>query len=103
MRFSGSQRKVVAIYQVFGLLLLAGVSNLDAVPSLSEAIASQDDVWADAAMAQPDGPSLEFFKALLPPLHYVNTDFRHYPIVLSAPHALKKCRLVSNGSGLNVH
>lgn len=53
-------------------------------------------------MAQPDGPNYEFFASLLPPPRYVNADFRYYPIVLSAPNAPVKARLISNGSGLNL-
>ncbi len=53
-------------------------------------------------MQQPSGPSYEFFKDILPPPRYVNTDFRFYPIVLSAPHAKVKARLISNGSGVNL-
>src|SRR5262249_39998091 len=34
-------------------------------------------------------------------LRYVNTAFRHYPIVLSAPAAAVKARWVSNGSAVN--
>ena len=60
------------------------------------------DVWGAAALAQPGGPSYKFFKDLLPPLRYVNTAFRHYPIVLSAPAASIKARWVSNGSGVNL-
>ena len=59
------------------------------------------DVWGDAAMREPNGASYEFFKDLLPPLRWVNTEFRHYPIVLSAPRAPQKTRLVSNGSAVN--
>ncbi len=33
---------------------------------------------------------------------YVNADFRYYPIVLSAPNAKVKARLISNGSGVNL-
>ncbi len=53
-------------------------------------------------MQQPNGASYEFFAPLLPPLRYVNADFRYYPIVLSAPNAPVKARLISNGSGLNL-
>jgi hypothetical protein len=60
------------------------------------------DVWGAAARTRPGGPSYEFFKDLLPPLRYVNTEFRHYPIVLSAPAASIKARWVSNGSGINL-
>src|ERR1044071_4030663 len=71
------------------------------VPNLSEAIASNQDLYAQAALQQPNGPSYEFFKPLIPALHYVNADFRHYPIIVSAPRAPKKARLVSNGSAVN--
>src|SRR5262249_33803957 len=37
-----------------------------------------------------------------PPPRYVNADFRFYPIVLSAPNATVKARLISNGSGINL-
>src|SRR5215475_6017797 len=56
-----------------------------ALPSVQEMIDARTDVWGDAAMRQPDGASYEFFKDLLPPLRWVNAEFRHYPIVLSAP------------------
>src|SRR5688572_19726269 len=69
---------------------------------LEQALVARKDVWGEAAMAQPNGPSYEFFKDLLPPPRYVNADFRFYPIVLSAPNASVKARLISNGSGLNV-
>src|SRR5580700_1556612 len=92
-----------SIITVWGTLILASAFPLRAASSLNEVMASKEDLWADEAMAQSNGPSFEFFKALLPPLHYVNTDFRHYPIVLSAPNAPKKSRLTANGSGINVH
>ncbi|MBM3875558.1 MAG: hypothetical protein FJ386_02425 [Verrucomicrobia bacterium] len=66
------------------------------------ALASKSDVWGEAALRQPNGASYEFFTPLLPPLRYVNADFLHYPIVLSAPGAPVKARLISNGSGLNL-
>ena len=65
------------------------------LPSVQEMIASRTDVWGDAAMRQPNGASYEFFENLLPPLRWVNTDFRHYPIVLSArvlPRRHASCR-----------
>ncbi|HZM03504.1 MAG TPA: hypothetical protein VFC44_10795 [Candidatus Saccharimonadales bacterium] len=84
------------------ILFLLTAHVLGATPSLNEAINSKEDLWGDAAMRQPDGPSLEFFRSLLPPLHYVNADFRHYPIILSGPRALHKSRFASNGSGINM-
>ncbi len=33
--------------------------------------------------------SYEFFKDLLPPVRWVNAEFRHYPIVLSAVRGAK--------------
>src|SRR5688572_25881065 len=66
-----------------------------------EVIDSKADLWGDAALKQRGGPSYEFFEKLLPPIRYVDADFRHYPIVLSAPGAPVKGRLVSNGSAIN--
>ena len=53
-------------------------------------------------MRQPNSANYEFFEPLLPPPRYVNADFRFYPIVLSAPNAKSKARLISNGSGVNL-
>jgi hypothetical protein len=53
-------------------------------------------------MRQTNGPSYEFFEKLLPPPRYVNADFRFYPLLLSAPRAKLKARLISNGSGVNL-
>jgi hypothetical protein len=72
------------------------------LPSLEEAMAATNDAWGELAMKQPNGASYEFFEKLLPPLRYVNADFLYYPIVLSAPNAKVKARLISNGSGVNV-
>jgi hypothetical protein len=77
-------------------------TSAGSLPTLDHAIASKDDVWGDAAMAQPNGASYEFFEPLLPPLRYVNADFHYYPIVISAPNAKVKARLISNGSGVNL-
>jgi hypothetical protein len=66
-----------------------------------EMMATRTDVWAEAAIRQPGGPSYEFFRDLLPPLRWANTEFRHYPIVLSAPGAAVKARYISNGSAIN--
>ena len=72
-------------------------------PTLDEILVSRQDVWGEAAMKQPNGASYEFFRDLLPPPRYVHADYRYYPIVLSAPRALSKASLISNGSGLNLH
>jgi hypothetical protein len=69
--------------------------------TLDEALHATRDIWGEAAMRQPNGASYEFFKDVLPPPRYVNADFRYYPIVLSAPNAKAKARLISNGSGIN--
>src|SRR3954462_8976641 len=73
----------------------------DKVASVQEMIEARTDVWGDAAMRQPNGASYEFFKDLLPPVRWANAEFRYYPIVLSAPRAAQKTRLVSNGSAIN--
>ena len=72
------------------------------LPPLETALAAKRDLWGEAAMAQPNGASYEFLAPLLPPLRYTHADFRHYPIVLSAPHAKTKARLISDGSGVNL-
>ncbi|HTK77487.1 MAG TPA: hypothetical protein VL371_19640 [Gemmataceae bacterium] len=64
-------------------------------------MATRTDVWAEAGIRQPGGPSYEFFRDLLPPLRWANTEFRHYPIILSAPGAAVKARYISNGSAIN--
>src|SRR4051794_10707649 len=71
------------------------------LPGPEEVIASGADLWGEAALRQPGGPTYDFFADLLPPLRYVDADFRHYPIVLSAPGSPVKARLVSNGSAIN--
>jgi hypothetical protein len=72
------------------------------LPTPREMADAREDVWAEAAIRAPGGPSYEFFRDLLPPLRYVNTQFKHYPIVLSAPLAPVKARWISNGSGINL-
>src|ERR1051326_9019293 len=72
------------------------------VPTFEEMVKSKIDLWGEAAMRQPNGASYEFFAPLLPPPRYVNADFHYYPVVLSAPNARGKARLISNGSGVNL-
>jgi len=72
------------------------------LPSPVAMVESKADLWGEAALKQPNGPSYEFFRDLLPPLRYVNADFHHYPIVLSASRSTVKARLISNGSGVNL-
>jgi hypothetical protein len=76
-------------------------TSLPALPGVEEVIASKVDLWGEAALRQPGGPTYDFFAPLLPPLRYVDADFHHYPIVLSAPGSTAKARLVSNGSAFN--
>jgi hypothetical protein len=64
-------------------------------------IASKADLWGEAALRQPGGPSYDYFAGLLPPLRYVDAPFKHYPIMLSAPRALVKAKLISSGSYVN--
>jgi hypothetical protein len=81
--------------------LVANQAHGQAAVPLDEAIASRRDLWGEASLRQPDGPSYEFFAPLLPPLRYVDAPFLHYPITLSAPASPVKGRLVSNGSAVN--
>lgn len=73
-----------------------------ASPKLADVFAARRDLWGELAMQQPNGASYEFFERLLPPPRYVHADFRYYPLVLSAPAAKVKARLISNGSGVNL-
>jgi hypothetical protein len=95
------------IVLALGLLSWLGGARADgpppgAIPPLAEVVAAKRDVWGELAMRQPNGASYEFFEPLLPPPRYVHADFRYYPLVLSAPGAGVKARLVSNGSGVNL-
>lgn len=83
-------------------MLAATPAVAQPLPSVREMAAAREDVWGEAALRHPGGPSYEFFNDLLPPLRYVNTAFRHYPIVLCAPGNSVKTRWVSNGSGVNL-
>src|SRR5438477_316967 len=96
-------RKVLECGCALPLLFLAVQTLAAELPTLENAVASKLDIYGEAALQQPNGPSYEFFKALIPPLHYVNADFQHYPLVLSAPNTKKKARLISNGSAINAH
>jgi hypothetical protein len=102
-RWGGGSAWVV----ILSLSLTAAGAELPAAPAAGEPpgpremAASRMDVWGEAILRRPGGPSFEAFRDLLPPLRYVNTRFRHYPIVLSAPAAPVKARWVSNGSAVN--
>src|SRR3954453_5084560 len=72
-----------------------------ALPSLDEVCNAPRDLWGEAALKQPGGPSYEFFHDLLPPLRYADARFRCYPIVLSAPSNPTKARLIGDGSSVN--
>ena len=95
--------------QLFTVICLLTLSCIDSfaqktsepLPSLQQALDSREDLWGLAAMREPNGPNFDFFAKLLPPLRYVNADFRVYPIVLSAPNSPVKARFVANGSAIN--
>jgi hypothetical protein len=92
-------------FMISATWLLAGWATSAAtaeIPTPTTMAAAREDAWGEAALRQPGGPTYDFFRSLLPPLRYVNTDFRHYPIVLSAPAAAVKARWISNGSGINL-
>jgi hypothetical protein len=98
--------------------LARGAEPAPRLPSFAEVLASPRDLWGEAALAQPNGPSYEFFAPLLPPPRYVHADFRHYPIILCPPGEIPatpvpfvrgnhpglrpKARLISDGRGLNL-
>ncbi len=107
LKASAEIRKKFFLYY---LLLWAGLTSFGAtdelkptpIPSLEQVLQSKLDLWGEAAMHETNGASYEFFQDLLPPPRYVNADFHYYPIVLSAPNAKVKARLISNGSGVNL-
>jgi hypothetical protein len=82
-------------------IVIAGCHRAAPMYTPRQMIESKIDLWGEAALRQPGGPSYEFFKDALPPLRYVDADFRCYPINLSAPKAMVKGRLVSDGSAIN--
>jgi len=94
-------KKIAPVFQTLSLFLALGL-RAESPPSLADVVASGRDVWGETAMRQPNGASYEFFEPLLPPPRYVHADFRYYPLVLSAPFAKTKARLISNGSGVNL-
>src|SRR4051812_35888068 len=89
------------LVMVYSLALTPGVRAETRAATPDEALVARDDVWGEAALKQPGGPSYEFFVKLLPPLRYVDANFHVYPIALSAPSHPTKARLVSNGSAVN--
>src|SRR5580765_7012943 len=99
-------KSIIPVLMAFSVMPALSQGQVAHTPAagdeLERALASQTDFWGEAAMRQPNGPTYEFFEKLLPPPRYVHADFRYYPIVLSAPNAKVKARLVSNGSGLNL-
>lgn len=68
--------------------------------SLDEMLAASTDLWGEAALREPLGPSYEQFAALLPPLRFVNAAFGEVPIVLADPHGGPKVRVAGDGSGV---
>ncbi len=90
------------VLKFFVLLIASSLGHAASVPTLQEAEASKKDLWGEAAIEQPNGPSYEFFEQLLPPPRYVDAEFHYYPLLLSAPNAEVKAHLISNGSGVNL-
>src|SRR4051812_14570483 len=107
-RFAGIRPGILAILVALGIVPTARGGEdptrraAAPLPTPAEMATSLRDVWGEVALKQPDGPSFEFFKDLLPPLRYANTAFREYPVVLSAPAGPVKARWVSDGSGINL-
>ena len=68
--------------------------------SRDEVLAAASDLWGEAALREPLGPSYEQFAALLPPLRFVNAAFAEVPLVLSDPRGGPKVRVAGDGSGI---
>jgi hypothetical protein len=90
---------IAAVFTTF--ITFSVVYAAEPIPTPVEMAASKLDLWGNIALRQPGGPTYEFFANIIPPMRYVDADFLHYPIVMSAPNALVKGRLVSNGSAIN--
>jgi len=86
---------------VLFILGLVTIARSGTGPTAQEMIDSKIDLAGEAALKQPGGPSYEFFANLLPPLRYVDADFRFCPILLAAPGSTIKGRILSNGSIIN--
>ena len=82
-----------------GLFLLAARGLAQLTPE--QMISSKADLAGEAALKEPGGASYEFFEKLLPPLRYVDADFKRYPLVLCSPGSTIKGRIVSDGSVIN--
>src|SRR5690242_18453113 len=85
----------------FFCLLLAHSHLAFAEITPQQVIESKVDLWGEAALKEPGGPSFEYFAKLLPPLRYVDARYKHYPIVLAAPRSTVKGKIASNGSIIN--
>ena len=93
---------VLAIVAPLGFLVLVlGAATAARGQTIDEVLKSKVDLWGEAALKQPDGPTYAFFENKLPPFRYVEAPFRVYPILLSAPGAAKKVRLLGDGSQIN--
>jgi hypothetical protein len=86
---------------MFAVVLALLVPQLASAQTVDEVLKSKIDLWGEAALKQPDGPTYEYFENKLPPFRYVEAPFRVYPIVLGAPAAPKKVRLLGDGSQIN--
>jgi|GEM_PF-6508094 len=74
---------VSAVLRIF--LSFSIVSGQENRPDVYEVLKSRRDVWGELAIRSLDGPTYEYYESLLPPLRYVETRERHYPIRLSKP------------------
>ncbi|HVT29188.1 MAG TPA: hypothetical protein VHE81_14325 [Lacipirellulaceae bacterium] len=83
------------------LLLIVCCETAQAQFTPQQMIASKIDIVGEAALKSPGGPSFEFFANVLPPLRYVDAPYKQYPIVLAAPRALVKGKILSSGGIIN--
>ena len=78
-----SNRTVCLLAVITSISTAAGFGKSQSIPSLDEAVHAKRDLWGEAAMKQPNGPSYEFFEKLLPPPRYVNADFHFDPTAIT--------------------
>ena len=87
-------RQSIALFLVLVFGAISGCQNISAssaphrprvvYPTVAQIDSADADILGDAALRLPGGPNYAYFRDALPPLRYVDANFRVYPITLSA-------------------
>src|SRR2546430_16676791 len=95
MRLTLATLRVLSILTLAIALIAANPARAD-LPTSQQVLDSEKEILGELALKEPGGPSYEFFSKLMPPLRYVDANFHHYPITLSAAGTLNYGRVVSH-------